>query len=399
MRLMCWNCQGLDNLRTVNALKDFITSYKPDMLFLMEIKSLSSCMEFFRSFFHFDGFFSVNRVGLGGDLSLMWLSHVSVIVCGYSSNFINCNIPEKNVQWRFTGYYGFPKSNYRRHSWNLIRALSHRSSLPWLCAEDFNDLCSRDEKERGAPHPTYIIQGFRSALEDSNLSQIPTVDSFYTWEKGRDSGNLVREKLDRVVATEDWARRFPNVVCSEVFVPRSDHLPLVIDTVVKDRRDGSRRFRFDNAWLYDDNLKEVVRNAWCNPAQSNLLSKRDNMISEIKTWERSGICSLHRKKLDLSNRLRTKTKGKRRMNRIDRLKDQSGTWLEDDLEVKNHVSNCEHVLKLVPQLVSIIDNEFLCAPFTNEEFRRALFQMHPDKSTRSERLEPFFLSEILAFDW
>lgn len=92
--------------------------------------------------------------------------------------------------------------------------------------------------------------------------------------------------MDRVVATEDWARQFPNVVCSVVSVPRSDYLPLVIDTVVKDRRDGSRHFRFDNAWLYDDNLKEVVRNAWCNPTQSNLLSKRNNVISEVKMWGR-----------------------------------------------------------------------------------------------------------------
>lgn len=73
------------------------------------------------------------------------------------------------------------------------------------------------------------------------------------------------------------------------------------------------------------------------------------------------------------------------MNRINRLKDQSGTWLEDDLEVKNHVlqyfqsifsggqSNCEQVLELVSQLISIADNELLCAPFMNEEFRRALF--------------------------
>lgn len=82
MRVMCWNCQGLDNPQTVNALKDLITSYKPDMLFLMETKSLSSRMEFLRSFFHFDGCFSVNRVGLGGGLSLMWLSHVSVTVYG-----------------------------------------------------------------------------------------------------------------------------------------------------------------------------------------------------------------------------------------------------------------------------------------------------------------------------
>ncbi|KAG8645534.1 hypothetical protein MANES_10G071301v8 [Manihot esculenta] len=110
MIVLCWNCRRLGNPRTVNALKDLASSYKPDFLFLMETKALSYSMEFFRSFLHFDGCFSVNRQGSGGGLSLMWKSHVSVSVVGFSSNFIDSVVLEGNVQWRFTGYYGFPES-------------------------------------------------------------------------------------------------------------------------------------------------------------------------------------------------------------------------------------------------------------------------------------------------
>ncbi|KAG8638056.1 hypothetical protein MANES_15G187401v8 [Manihot esculenta] len=66
----------LELLRTqqssnINALKYLVSSYKPDILFLMETKALNSRMKFFRSFLHFDDCFSVNRQELGGDLSLM----------------------------------------------------------------------------------------------------------------------------------------------------------------------------------------------------------------------------------------------------------------------------------------------------------------------------------------
>ncbi|XP_043816056.1 uncharacterized protein LOC110623174 [Manihot esculenta] len=131
----------------------------------------------------------------------------------------------------------------------------------------------------------YLV--FRQALEDINLVQIPTVGSFFTWEKGRESNNLGREKLDRALATEDWARKFTNVVCLVVHVSRSDHKPLVINTTPKDNRGDRRRFRFDNAWLCDEGLAEVVKGAWVNSIPYNLLMKRDDLVSALSLWGRS----------------------------------------------------------------------------------------------------------------
>ncbi|XP_021603031.1 uncharacterized protein LOC110608130 [Manihot esculenta] len=125
------------------------------------------------------------------------------------------------------------------------------------------------------------MEGFRQAVEDSNLVQIPTVGSFFTWEKGRELNNLVREKLVRAFATEDWARKFTNVVCSVVHVPRSDHKPLVINTAPKDNRGNRRIFRFDNAWLCDEGLTEVVKGVWVNSIPHNLLLKRDDLVSAL----------------------------------------------------------------------------------------------------------------------
>ena len=96
MIVLCWNCRGLGNPQTVNALKDLVTSYKSNILFLMETKVFSYRMKFFRSFLHFDGCFSVNRQGLGG-ISLMEKSYGSVFVVSFSLNFIDSIVSEGNI--------------------------------------------------------------------------------------------------------------------------------------------------------------------------------------------------------------------------------------------------------------------------------------------------------------
>ncbi|XP_043814018.1 uncharacterized protein LOC122723953 [Manihot esculenta] len=182
------------------------------------------------------------------------------------------------------------------------------------------------------------MKGFRQALEDSNLIQIPIVGSFFTREKGRESNNLVREKLDRALATEDWAHKFTNVVCS--------------------------------------GLAEVVKGAWVNSIPCNLLMKRDDLVSALSLWSRSRNREFWQKKKTILRlldngpstvshaslkedwnrllkqeeaRLKQQAKcfwlkngdrntkffhaqinGRRRMNRISKLKESSGTWIEDE---------------------------------------------------------------------
>lgn len=51
----------------------------------------------------------------------------------------------------------------------------------------------------------------------------------------------------------------------------------------------------------------------------------------------------------------------------------------------------EPVLEAIWSCVSVDSNELLLQPFTKEEFRCALFQMHPDKSTGPDELNPILI--------
>lgn len=110
--------------------------------------------------------------------------------------------------------------------------------LSWNCTGNFNDIVASDEKECGVPQSNYLIDGFCEALEDCNLNQVPTVGPLFTWDNGRDGGDRIRERLDRLVSIDEWAQLFSTAVCNVVSTHVSDHWLLVIDTVLKRKTQG-----------------------------------------------------------------------------------------------------------------------------------------------------------------
>ncbi|KAJ8763653.1 hypothetical protein K2173_003125 [Erythroxylum novogranatense] len=283
MRLLVWNCRGAGNPRAVRALKDLILRHRPAVVFLSETKVHGVRMEALRSLFRFDSCFSVDSLGNGGGLSILWSNSVQLSIQSYSANFIDCEIRCSVRSWRFTGFYGFPESTRRRDSWLLLRSLAARSSLPWLCVGDYNDIAAASEKDGGPPRANFLINGFRAALLDSNLADIFTMGSLFTYVYRGSSSDRVREKLDRACATSSWNSLFENAVCTTLVAPVSDHSPLLVDT------DGSlgrtnRNFRFDNSWLLDNDFFAIVMRSWQGSATAVLIRRRNKVIDDVQAW-------------------------------------------------------------------------------------------------------------------
>ncbi|KAL0458765.1 UNVERIFIED_CONTAM: hypothetical protein Slati_0503700 [Sesamum latifolium] len=102
---------------------------------------------------------------------LLWRKDISLVVHSFSTSHIDATVSteEGTYGWRFTGIYGQPDAAKRSESWKLLRSLSKSSSRPWICACDFNEILSPDEKI-GIPRPRRQIEEFRSRL--SNCSRI-----------------------------------------------------------------------------------------------------------------------------------------------------------------------------------------------------------------------------------
>ena len=84
---------------------------------------------------------------------MLWDSSLSCSILGFSNNHIDLIITESTSDWSLIGYYGFHECYRRRASWTLLGALAIRSSLPWVCIGDFNDILSPSDKKGGVAHP------------------------------------------------------------------------------------------------------------------------------------------------------------------------------------------------------------------------------------------------------
>lgn len=71
-------------------------------------------------------------------------------------------------------------------------------------------------------HPQFLFEGFCSAREDYQLSELNLVGGKFTWEKRRGIVSWVREKLDQGFANANLHSKFP------IYNLKMLHLPVSV---------------------------------------------------------------------------------------------------------------------------------------------------------------------------
>ena len=172
----------------------------------------------------------VHSVCRSGGLALLWKDSMSVDVQAYSQNHIDAIVMKEdgNKKWRFTGFYGHPKTNKREESWRLLVNLSTRSDLPWVCMGDFNEIRHRGEREGDGERPEWQMRAFSLAINKSKLKDMGCVGPKFTWSKRLGTSGWVRERLDRALVCTNWTSLFPWVKLYNVATCSSDHNMLIL---------------------------------------------------------------------------------------------------------------------------------------------------------------------------
>jgi hypothetical protein len=138
---MSWNCRGLGNPSAVPTLRDLARKYRLNVLFLCETLVHANRIEEIRVRLGFDASFAVDKIGRSGGLAIFWKHPFDCNLVNFSQNFINMEVVHPHYpKWRLTCFYGYPKNERRRESWDLLRTLSQDNTLPWCIMGDFNDL-------------------------------------------------------------------------------------------------------------------------------------------------------------------------------------------------------------------------------------------------------------------
>lgn len=131
-------------------------------------------------------------------------------------------------------------------------------SYSLVCHWSFNNLLSDEDKKGGASYPNWLKNGFRSAIDECALVEIPLDGHPYTWAKNHGSCGWVEERLDRAFATAAWGHLFPQAILKNLLATVSDHSPICLETTPRVSHFYQRKFKFENMWLTKPELNDVV---------------------------------------------------------------------------------------------------------------------------------------------
>ncbi|XP_075670045.1 uncharacterized protein LOC142639793 [Castanea sativa] len=162
--------------------------------------------------------------------------------------------------WRFTGIYGFPKACRKAETWELLRGLIQKFSLPWICAGDFNEILRNHEKVGGAPRRQSEMNSFRDIVDECGFVDLGFVGHKFTW-RGRRPGGVVLERLDHAFASNSWLEKNPATRVQHIRAHLSDQNPIIIkpEGIIACR---NKLFRFEQMWLKEDGCGDTVKAVW-----------------------------------------------------------------------------------------------------------------------------------------
>ncbi|KAM6542522.1 hypothetical protein CsatB_006969 [Cannabis sativa] len=116
----------------------------------------------------------------------------------------------------------------------------------------------------------------------------------YTWQNKRSSGQLVRERIDRVIVDTGWMSIYPSGGggggVRNLLILCSGHGAMLFNSHAFNQR-GSRPFRFFEAWFSDPTSLEVIKEAWGDTAlsveDSALNRKLTNTQNALRGWSKN----------------------------------------------------------------------------------------------------------------
>ena len=241
----------------------------PDMVFLMETRLEVRSLEFLRVCLGMYGCFGVNRNGFGGGLALIWKSFVAVHIQSFSNHHIDADVVMiDGLKWRITGFYGHPERGLRSSSWALLRQLCSIRNLPWLVLGDFNEVLSLEEQWGRLDRNLSQMAAFRGTLSDCSLQDLGYNGPDFSWSNRREDGALVRARLDRCVANNEWLLLFPSYQVHHVVFAASDHMGLMVllnPPLVPPSGNRKKLFRFEHMWVRESGYEDTIKSAWSCP--------------------------------------------------------------------------------------------------------------------------------------
>ncbi|XP_070014337.1 uncharacterized protein [Nicotiana sylvestris] len=213
MNLFVWNCRGSNNAEFRRQFRSLLNNYKPALVALLE-----TCIHdhtVFKNDFNFSHMEQVESQGISGGIVLLWNADLVLVdELTMTTQEVHCMVqvlPNPTKRLLFSIY-----ANNSVHSrsllWHNLKCVYDSYKGPWLVGGDFNEVIRQNEKFGGNPINNSRVDAFAKCLNYCNLLHLGFKGSRYTWTNKRRNGNIIIERLDRILAKSDSLQIYPETV-------------------------------------------------------------------------------------------------------------------------------------------------------------------------------------------
>ncbi|XP_060959195.1 uncharacterized protein LOC115699980 [Cannabis sativa] len=358
---------------------------------------------------------------LDGSKNVLKRFEEKVRVLEYGRDYIDVIITDGVYgHWRLTGLYGEPKRHLRRKTWELLTVLKNKQSLPWCIIGDLNNITSSEDKRGNNPYPDWLIEGFNDVLIECGLHDLELFGHPYTWER-----LSWHYGLGGVVVARNQNFRFENSwlkepICLKIIADswslyHSEGVLQKLKACGETLKIWGKDYSGDFSRRIKECKKEICQ--WKKGCDVGSVGKYQQAVNKLNNillqkevfWKQRSKQLWLREGDNNSKYFHATATARRRRNAIQRLRIATGEWVDwqgglsqvvvdyfTDLFTPSAVNFAE-VVDCVPSTVTVDQNSKLLEPVLDEEIKRALFHMHPDKSPSHRWHDSGILPEMLEY--
>ncbi|XP_072074321.1 uncharacterized protein [Arachis hypogaea] len=191
------------------------------------------------------------------------------------------------------------------------------------------------EKEGGRPKSNTSIPAFNNFINEDRLLDLGFEGEKFTWCNRQFGGNLIKEKLDRVLVSKDWREEFSNAYIFHLNDIRSDHRPLLLSTERLERR-AKRIFQFQKNWCKKSEVVNLIKSCWkhtiIGSPMFRLARKLKLCRHKLVVWQQHSNSNFQKRISELKERLENE-KGKVDQANLVTIQCLESE-IEDELEMK-----------------------------------------------------------------
>eukprot|EP00253_Pinus_taeda_P010145 PITA_10145 len=409
------------------ALRDLLQSEKLEILLIQETKQNQNEMQkIVDAQKKFSGASNNSRGASGGINTMLNNQYWDCKSITINQNWLRINLSRKEENCDLIIYNVYIPNQYREKEqcWkDLKENIENESNLNIILAGEFNLVLHANEKRGG----NFIYDPFRNQLEgimsENELVHIFPKNRKYTWNNRRLGPSNIMERLDRVLVNISFLSSFAASHTKILNATASDHFPILL-TMESHPHLGPIPFRYNPLWRNNAEAEAIIETTWKQHVEGSPShiweTKIRNIRKALREWEKASYQEpkkIKQKLMHIKREEETKWRFKSRQlwlkegdkntayfhkqatarkirNNVNAITDSEGNHHNNQESIKRAASlhykslltkNQEEVdyselLQHLPKSITQEVNDSLNREIAEEEIRKAIWTLQPDKS-------------------